>query len=216
MRILFIFIGSGVFMKSITSVITDILVESGTVSQEERSLYYYCVEGLVEICGNVLLTLLLGLLLGKAAETAIFLLVIVPLRSTAGGYHAESGKACFVLSLAIYLLTIWVADILSALLTPSFSLWIFTACAATILILAPVDCKNKRLSAQDKKWNRKNCRILMLATSALFAATWVLGAVSVCFLVSCCLAMIVMSLLLGIAKNRPTNLKKGDGIYEGY
>jgi accessory gene regulator B len=189
-------------MRSLTDEITDILIESGAVSENERHIYRYCVEGLVEMGGNIMLTMIIGLLAGKLLETAIFLSIIIPLRSTAGGFHAESGKACFVISLSIYIITVFSAEIIGNSLEPAYNWLIYAVCASLILIIAPVDCKNKPLSEQDKRLNKNKCVILMTLISVGFIIVWILNARTICFLISACLITVTVLLLLGVVKNR--------------
>ena len=188
-------------MKSITGEITDSLVEGGAVAEDERNMYLYCVEGLIEMTANILLTLIFGLVIGKFIETLIFLLIIIPLRSMGGGFHAESGKVCFIFSLSVYLITIFSAGALSETLNYRHSLWLYIVCAAFILLTAPVDSKNKRISAEEKKKFKRICFFIMLPISLIFIAVWIFNLWGICYLISCCLAAVSILLLLGIAKN---------------
>jgi hypothetical protein len=45
------------FMKSISDEITSILIQSGAVSENERKMYDYCVNGVLEIAKNLVGTL---------------------------------------------------------------------------------------------------------------------------------------------------------------
>ena len=188
-------------MKSLTNGITDILIESGAVSEKERHIYHYCVEGLIEMGGNLLLTVIIGILAGKLLETILFLLIIIPLRSIAGGFHAESGRVCFVISLLIYILTIFTADVMTVNLNSGFSLWLFAIGITIILILSPVDCKNKRQSAEEKKRNKKRSFAFIGLISIIFMILSVLKLTSLCFLIACSLTAVSILLLLGAIKN---------------
>jgi accessory gene regulator B len=190
-------------MRSITNEITDALIESGAVAENQRKLYHYCVTGVLEIGINLIITLTIGLLMGKLIETLLFLLIMIPLRRTAGGYHSDSSRACFIISILLYITTILSAGFLADSLHHIHSAWIFAVATTIILILSPVDSKNKRLDDSEKKRFRKQSFLLVLLFSIGFAVLFLLGSVSFCYLISCSMTMIALMLLAGKLKNNP-------------
>lgn len=81
--------------SAITERITDILVNNEIIIVENRNLYTYGLQqGLLMIL-NVATFLGIGIVLNMVWESIIFPLTFVPLRSNAGGYHAET-KMLFV------------------------------------------------------------------------------------------------------------------------
>lgn len=90
----------------ISGFITDTLIEGKVIKSEEKNLYLYCFSTIIEMSANLLTTLIIGALLHRFIETLIFMLVFIPLRSFAGGYHCEKAESCFILSIAVYLTVI--------------------------------------------------------------------------------------------------------------
>ena len=63
--------------------ITDTLIEGKIIKMEERNLYLYCFGTLIEMTANLITTLIIGALLGKIVAALIFMLIFIPVRSTA-------------------------------------------------------------------------------------------------------------------------------------
>jgi accessory gene regulator B len=188
-------------MKSLSDEITNTLIESGTVSENQRKLYHYCVSGVIEIGANLIATLTIGLLMGKFIETLLFLLIIIPLRSTVGGYHADSSRVCFVMSILMYTATILTASTLSVFMHPAHSIWIYAFSAILILVLSPVDSKNRRLCSVDKKKLRKRCFLLIWLFSIIFSVLFMFEINTLCYIIACCMAVVFLSLCAGKIKN---------------
>ena len=61
---------------NVSKKITQILVEEHVVTIDNFELYEYSINAVLEMGGNILVSLLLGILLERLAETALFLVVI--------------------------------------------------------------------------------------------------------------------------------------------
>ncbi|MBQ5318902.1 MAG: accessory gene regulator B family protein [Oscillospiraceae bacterium] len=133
--------------------ITDTLIEGKIIKMEERNLYLYCFGILIEMMANLITTLIIGALLGKIVTALFFMLVFIPLRSTAGGYHCETAGKCYLLSMAVYLAVILTYDGVS--IAPSYVCALICAIDfAAIIILSPVASPNKPITANEKTRNR--------------------------------------------------------------
>lgn len=138
----------------ISEFITDILIEGNAIKNEERNLYLYCFGTLIEMTANLITTLIIGALLGKIVAALIFMLIFIPLRSTAGGYHCETAGKCYLLSMAVYLSVILTYDFVSVAPSYVFALvCVFDLTA--IIILSPVVSPNKPFTAKEKIKNRQ-------------------------------------------------------------
>lgn len=134
--------------------ITDTLIEGKVIKNEERNLYLYCFGTLIEMAANLITTIIIGTLLGKFVAALFFMLVFIPLRSTAGGYHCETAGKCYLLSIAVYLAVILTYDYVSiAPLYVCILICVFDF--ATIMILSPIVSSNKPFTAKEKIKNRQ-------------------------------------------------------------
>lgn len=141
--------------------ITDTLIEGKIIKMEERNLYLYCFGTLIEMTANLITTLIIGALLGKIVAALIFMLIFIPLRSTAGGYHCETAGKCYLLSMAVYLAVILTYECVS--IAPSYvCVFICVIDFAAIIILSPVVSPNKPFTAKEKIKNRRISIVLSL------------------------------------------------------
>lgn len=134
--------------------ITDTLIEGKIIKMEERNLYLYCFGTLIEMTANIITTLIIGALLGKIVAALFFMLIFIPLRITAGGYHCETAGKCYLLSMAVYLAVIFTYDYVS--IAPSYVCVLMCVIDfAAIIILSPVVSPNKPFTAKEKISNRR-------------------------------------------------------------
>lgn len=110
---------------------------------------------------NIITTLIIGALLGKIVAALFFMLIFIPLRITAGGYHCETAGKCYLLSMAVYLAVIFTYDCVSTI--PSYVCVLICVFDLTaIIILSPVVSPNKPFTAKEKIKNRRISIILSL------------------------------------------------------
>lgn len=134
--------------------ITDTLIEGKIIKMEERNLYLYCFGTLIEMTANLITTLIIGALLGKIVAALFFMLIFIPLRITAGGYHCETACKCYLLSMAVYLAVILTYDFVSTV--PSYVCVLICVFDLTAtIILSPVVSPNKPFTAKEKIKNRR-------------------------------------------------------------
>ena len=140
--------------------ITRALVENGNIREEEEEVYQYALKSMLILGGNILLSLMIGVCMGMPGYCVLFLCMLVPLRSDAGGYHAPNLFICYLLSFASLILTMfWSKE------TRVFQLANVSALALGSLLLiflfAPLDSKNRPLEGQERKCIRKRARIVV-------------------------------------------------------
>lgn len=76
----------------------EMLVKYGKIDNTQISQYEYGFELLISTTSTLCIILILGLFGGYISHAIIFLLYFVPIRITAGGYHAKSYSRCFILT----------------------------------------------------------------------------------------------------------------------
>lgn len=81
----------------------DVMQKNYVIAVDEYELYQYSLNALFEMAGNIIFSILIGVLFHKLPMTLLFLMVVIPGRSVLGGCHAKTAGACFVLSLSVFL-----------------------------------------------------------------------------------------------------------------
>ncbi len=73
---------------------TEYLIKYNKITEQQKSIYKYGFELLVSTAVCIGAILVCGILGGYGKEAIIFLLSFIPIRITAGGYHAGSYGRC--------------------------------------------------------------------------------------------------------------------------
>ena len=126
-------------------------IRLGTIQESNRKVYEYGYQLMIEAFINVVISLLLGAVLGCFKEVVFFLIVFMPLRSFCGGYHAAKTWQCTVLSNLVVLLVIVVSKVslLAGIITPVYILGDIVI-GGMIVLFAPVDNENRRLGEKER------------------------------------------------------------------
>lgn len=144
--------------------IADALVgkqlEQKRIQESEKAIYRYGYVLMMEILTNILISVIIGIIFSTLAEVILFLMIFVPLRSYAGGYHMNRAWKCIIVTNVI----IAVITVLGKymLIMPGNWFWLVLEGVSSVVIcaLAPVDTPAKPLD-QDEKivYKRKTCQI---------------------------------------------------------
>ena len=129
--------------------------------QELQELYHYGYKLLALQASNLIVAIAIGLAFSCLIEMALFLTAYIPLRSYAGGYHADGPVKCSIISAALELA---VAVILQVPLSAGLlnALLLVTAlCEIIIYVTVPVAAKNKPLTDSQVVFFRKKARIIL-------------------------------------------------------
>ena len=80
------------------------LYMNGRIKEKDKAIYYYSVEILIEKVIGMSLILFLSICFGLLGQTILFLVYFSAIRQHAGGFHANTFRACLIGSLGIYIL----------------------------------------------------------------------------------------------------------------
>lgn len=134
--------------------IAFLLIKNKIIDIEERDIYIYGIEVILLNGGLLLVFLLISLLSGAMINFWAYLIFFLPLRTFSGGYHAKTSEYCFVMSTAMYWISVAVTKFLP-LLYLDFYWWIAGIFSVLIiLIFTPLINVNNPLNEFQKKRNR--------------------------------------------------------------
>lgn len=183
--------------------IVDVLVENKTINSENRELYYYGFnQGLTAIL-NLFTVLLIGIIFGCTVQLAVFMVAYIPLRSYAGGFHASTHIRCYILSIIILCVIALILNI--DIISMALFYCVGTLSVLAIILLCPVEDKNKPLDQLESKVYKKRTIIIMLIEILFGGLFLIIGLykMHVCL----CLCWITVGILLvgGMIKNAILN-----------
>ena len=156
----------------ISQKITNALVKHSIIVEEDYEVYLYSVQSLLGNVSNIVSTIIIGMILGDIAKAALFLGVMVPLRSTIGGCHLKNPFLCYIMSCGIVCACIVIPFHLRfmPMVVCSISVVILII---IILLIAPVDCIEKpMMDIEKKKMHSRITWVVGILVIAYFLFLW--------------------------------------------
>lgn len=116
-------------------------MEIQTFSEEEKEeIIRYGLDKIKNSCMMSAVTLLMGYAFHVFLQSIVFLICFIALRKYAGGYHADTQKRCYVISVLIIAVALWATRYKS----DNSVCFVFIQSLNFIILcfLVPVDSKN--------------------------------------------------------------------------
>lgn len=149
-------------MTKIAAKISNFLCARGVVEEEEKELYTYGYEIILENIGKTILLLIAGGIIHKFVATCIFVVGFVSLRSSCGGYHAKKAWQCDILTVLLWGIVICATPVVRMIVSEQrvFLLLIVLVSELIIIHYAPVEHKNNRLTKEKREKNRRQALVI--------------------------------------------------------
>lgn len=145
-------------LAKLSQKIGDDLVRSNVIEAEDAEIYIYGINQILVSVLNVLSALIIGLILGTFFEVVVFMAAYIPLRIFAGGYHAKTPLRCYIFSVIMLII---VSLGMKYLYMAGWVYYVILAAAALmILVLSPVEDKNKPLDDLEYKVYKRRAIII--------------------------------------------------------
>ena len=133
-------------------------MEIQTFSEEEKEeIIRYGLDKIKNSCMMSAVTLLMGYAFHVFLQSIVFLICFIALRKYAGGYHADTQKRCYVISVLIIAVALWATRYTS----DNSVCFVFIQSLNFIILcfLVPVDSKNRRLEQWEKERYGKKAKV---------------------------------------------------------
>lgn len=186
--------------------VADSLVEAGAAQAEDRALYEFGIRQGIFLVINIGTAVLIGLLLGMTWQCIIFVVAYNPVRTYAGGYHARTPLACYLISMLITAVVL-----LGIKLLP----WSGYLCAIVLLcstmivgLLAPVADPNKPLNEREISVYKNRARAYSAVLTGAAAMLWWAGMHQISLSIIMALGLAAVMLVLGAIKNGNQRIEK--------
>jgi accessory gene regulator B len=178
--------------------VADSLVNAGAAPAEDKALYEYGIKMGLLLVINVVTAVLIGLFLGMAWQCIIFLIAYNPVRTYAGGYHARTPLACYLISIPIT-----TAVLLGIKLLPwnGYLCAIVLFCSSMLVVLlAPVADPNKPLNEREKSVYKNRARAYSAVLTGAAIMLWWAGMTQISLSIIMALGLAATMLVLGAIK----------------
>ena len=135
-------------IKKFAEAVSDWLINSGVIAENERELYSYASYSLFLSLSPLLLALFFGFWMGEMKKSIVLVLPFVLIRKFSGGYHTKNEWSCLLESSLLLCLCIYISSKISY----DFHLALLTIVSMiSIIIWSPIDSENRKLEDFEKK-----------------------------------------------------------------
>lgn len=159
-------------LKKVASSLVAFWVKNGVIDQSDTDAYIYGMELLFSTSINISIMLLVSVIAGETWLFIPYLASFIPLRLSAGGYHAKHHYSCILFNTIIYSMSVASVKLFSMRSLDIFCLLESAVSSITTFLFAPVPAKNKPLTDEEYRRGKLLSRVLtmtiLLATMLLY------------------------------------------------
>lgn len=141
-------------------------IVKGNLTETDRNKYVYAYEILFNQLVNLSIAVVLAFVSHELIAVFLFLVVYIPLRKYAGGFHAENNEKCMLYSSLVIICVIVLNKTLHDVTTNTYESIIsimmicFMLMLAFIWHMAPIETKNKKLDELERRRCRRKVHII--------------------------------------------------------
>lgn len=182
----------------ISEKITNRLIRKDIIGYDDRDIYQYGIERLLMTALNLLTAVLMGIIFAELGQCLVFVAAFMAIRPYAGGYHASTPVRCYLLTSFIIMAVLSVMKYME--LNIFICLVLLAVSGVVILVLSPVESKNKPLDSIEKMFYRKKTIIIWCVETfaAIVFVLLKLNTISECFIMA--EIILGLSLIAGTVK----------------
>lgn len=185
-------------LEKIAGCLFDIQCRRGILEEDKRKLYVYAYNLLLSRISVYVVLVAAGILLDNLKEMAVFLLAFIPLRQYAGGLHLKKAGSCIAASGILICVSGQYLKYYPDITGITIAIWIVAVCI--LLMLAPVDCANKRLDLTERKVYKRRLRILFCVECIFLVTVFLMGFKWISKEIMLAQTILTVSLILGWIK----------------
>lgn len=174
-------------MEALSEKIITNMIKSGVSIEADREIYVYGLTQLFRTLLNVFSTIIIGICMGKLAESVVFVICLMLIRSYYGGYHSDSPIRCYLISVIAVIMSL--GSIKLSIWNEYLSALVMVVSIVILLLYAPIGHRNKQLEEIEVLVYKKRLRWILVAITVIFVALLLAKQLSLVFAVSSALVL---------------------------
>lgn len=191
------------FVKT-ADIIAQRLKDSNTIDDEHYEICRYGLQQGFIIILNIVSTVAVGVVFGMLWQAVFFTAIYIPLRSYAGGYHANTALRCYIYSILLMIAVL--LAIRHITITGFICIIILVLSFSVIAMVAPVEDLNKPLDKMEKAVYKKRTIIISTFEGLLLLISLTLNLMQITYCIVWAFILMATILLIGKSKNRMCKL----------
>lgn len=190
-----------ILSNAISKKLAKNLYLSGDIKESEYDAYRYCIDYFVELSLYFVITFFIGVLLGYPLLGLLNCIIIIPIRSVCGGYHASSRLRCTIMSYGYFFIIYFILQHYTYI---NEKIWciIFLACALTIFF-SPSTISINYFSGRQKARQVLLRRFFPVILCISYLVTFSFEMDYVYPVIVICTLFAVLNMLIGIFTTKP-------------
>ena len=149
-------------LRKLAGQIVDWQIQRQYLRDEERELYVYGYEAMLNQTINILISIAIAIWLKMPIAVVVFLVCYIPLRSYCGGYHERTNLGCTIISALLLLGICLLLKVIPETIDIPLAVSAFVICGVLVFRYAPVEDSNNPLDAEEMLHYRKMSRMVWL------------------------------------------------------
>lgn len=157
-------------MEKLANAITDYYLKKNVIAGDKYEIYLYGFKLIIADIINYIIIITLGIMLKTLPESIIFLITLCGLRQFTGGFHAKTFWLCRTSMVITYISVLVATNVIENLKAGTqITVLINIISIIVIMIFAPIENANKRLSDTQRKSNKIKSIIasILLSTASV-------------------------------------------------
>lgn len=191
-------------LRAMCEDVSFILVRNRIISEDDREVYIYGLELILNSLLVVGTIVTLGVLLNKVLITVVFLVVFCSIRSYAGGYHANQYWKCYCVGCFAYLSVVIIVQSTLAIHVKLDSLIFLAISYIGIFYIAPLNSEKSPKTQEEMNKNSIITKVLInvytaIAVIGIFVYPQVMD---LWFTIACTQLVVSIFLIISILQRR--------------
>ena len=135
-------------METLAHRITSFFVRHGGATEEDRDIYEYGIIIALSTVINIIITLGVGIIASIPLQLIIYIIPFILLRSSIGGYHAETFWGCVAVSSFLVVAVVILVKCIPITIAPVLTFVFSVISVGVIVLFAPVINSSKKADSE--------------------------------------------------------------------
>ena len=180
-------------MEALSEKIIVNMIKSGVSIEADREIYVYGLTQLFRTLLNVFSTAIIGFCMGMLAESVVFVICLMLIRSYSGGYHSDSPIRCYLISVIAVIMAL--GSIKLSIWNEYLSALVMVVSVGILLLYAPIGHRNKQLEEIEILIYKRRLKWILLLLTVAFMMFVLVNWITLAYAVSSTVLLSAVMLL---------------------